>query len=133
MGTIVYKSLLKLFLDEGDYSLDEIIDIAEERYDYFGKHFEMEMRLALGLTKITRPNAIEELSEGKLHKKEDFCSNLNLMLGGPDRLPEGHYDRINPKRRQFLIDLEQRYGRIYQKEELTQKSINDKLDDDIPF
>ncbi len=132
MGIVVYTSLLKLFLDERDYSLDEIIEMADKRYGYSGDYSRSHIRLALALTNISL-NAIEQLPNGKLHKKRDFCPNLYHMLGGPDTLLEGHYSRTNPKRRQFYIDLEKRYGKTHQRRESIKTSVNNELDNDIPF
>ena len=131
MGTVVYSSLLTLFLDEDDYSLKDITDMAREKYDFSGENFEMQMRLTLHMIKLS--GDIEEISNNNLHKKRDFCSNLYMMLGGPENLPEGYLERFPLKRKQFYIDLEERYGKNYRKKEKSWRKNKIQLDNEIPF
>nr|MCK4929898.1 hypothetical protein [Nanoarchaeota archaeon] len=106
MGTIVYESLLKLLLDEKDHTLDEIINIAVNEYGLD----KSETRFHIGIIINISGNVIEKLPNGKYHKKEEFCRNLNIMLGGPERRPPGYFDS-RPKLRKLYENLEKKYGK----------------------
>lgn len=110
MGTIVYGSLLRLLLDEGDFTTEEVIKIAHERYSFDEKYSGMEIRLQINMLK---KYAIKELPDGKLQRIKEFPNSMESMTGGPESLPEGHFGRTNPKQRQFYIDLKERYGNDY--------------------
>lgn len=130
MGTIVYASLLRLFLDEGDFTLEEIIEMASEKYGFDKEHARMEIRLNVNMLKRY---AIKELPNGKLQRVGEFPNFFEKMVEGPESLPEGHWGRTNLKQKQFYIDLEERYGKTHRREESTETLIKDVLNEDIPF
>lgn len=108
MGTIVYTSLLDLFLDEDDYSLKEMVQIAHERYGF--DEIETEFKIELQLLIIR--SGIKLLDNGRYHKESEFLTDfdLNMMLGFLEKAPKGYFEERPPGLRKFYEDFEKKYG-----------------------
>ncbi len=111
MGTIVYQNLLKLLLDEQDYTLDELIELANTRYGFDRKRTMHEFEFNLMIINLIHKAdpVIQELPDGKLHKVKDFHSNIEMMLGFIDKGPPDYFE-ARPGLKKFYEDLEKRYG-----------------------
>ncbi len=106
MGTIVYQSLIHLLLDENDLSIEEMVEIAHNRYGFDKIKTKSEVELIFQFC----PNAARLLGDGKYTVIRGFPGEVRDLLDFLPRAPSSYFEQ-RPLMRNFYEELEARYGK----------------------
>ena len=115
MGLCVNEAILCHVLDERPYTLDELVEIAHERYGRDKGHARGDFQAIILILESTS-NSICRLGD-KYYKICEFNSWQKFMLGKLDKMPEGYFE-ARPKLINLYLELEKKYGSTYSNEYL---------------
>ena len=104
MGTVIYQNLLNLLLEEQDYSLDEIVEIAHERFGFDRE----KTRLEVMMIGLIFKDSVQLLPNNKYRRIEDF-GDVSWMLGCIETAPPGYFE-VRPGLKKLYEEFEKKYG-----------------------
>lgn len=104
MGTVIYQNLMNFLLEEQDYSLDEIVEIAHERFGFDKEKTRSEVMM----TSLIFKDSVQLLPNNKYRRIEDF-GDISWMLGFIGKAPPGYFE-ARPGLKKLYEEFEKKYG-----------------------